>query len=69
MAGKKTTPKGANGSGRSPKTTAASALAQAPVRRSERTEASRSRRTLSADELALRAWKTTYKNSRRHGDA
>lgn len=52
------------------KSSAASSLAQAPIRRSDRTEASRSRRTHpSADELGLRAWKATYKNSRKNGEA
>lgn len=51
--------------GRHAKTSAASALAQAPVKRSERNESSRSRRAQpSADELGLRAWETTYKNSK-----
>lgn len=50
-------------SGRYVKKTAASALVQAPVRRDGRTESSRSSRTrTSADALAQRAWKTTYRN-------
>lgn len=69
MAGRKTTAKssraGGRANGHNPKTSAASALAQAPVKRSERNEASRSRRARpSADELGLRAWRTTYKNSK-----
>lgn len=68
MAGKKTTAKSsgaANGrsNGRHPKTSAVSALAQAPVDRSERNESSRSRRAQpTADELGQLAWETTYRN-------
>lgn len=74
MAGRKGSGKGSRvlgrADGRSARTTAASALAQAPVERSQRTEPARSRRTHSpADELALRAWQTTYKNSRKSGEA
>lgn len=44
---------------------AAGGLSQATISRSSRNEKSSQRRTeLSADELALRAWKTTYKNRR-----
>ena len=51
--------------GRHAKTSAASAIAQAPIERSDRSEAARSRRAQpSADELALRAWATTYKNGK-----
>ena len=70
MTGRKTTSKRSNGSAskisnRTVKTTAASALTQASIPRADRTEKSRSRRTrATADELGLRAWKTTYQNSR-----
>ena len=51
--------------GRVARSSAASALTQAPLDRSDRNESSRSRRTPpSADELALRAWEKTYKNSK-----
>lgn len=51
--------------GRHAKTSAASALTQATVDRSQRSETSRPRRAQpSAGELALRAWETTYKNSK-----
>ncbi len=57
-------------SGRCMKSSAASALTQAPIPRSERSERTRSRRAQpSADELGMRAWKTTYKNSRNNGEA
>ena len=75
MTARKTISKKSDGSaskvnGRNVKTTAASALTQATLPRSERTERSRSRRTTSsADELGLRAWKTTYKNSHNNGEA
>lgn len=50
-------------SGRYVKKTAASSLTQATVRRDSRTESSRSTRIhTSADALAQRAWKTTYRN-------
>jgi hypothetical protein len=69
MAGKKTNAKSSRvvgrSNGRHPKTSAASALAQAPIKRSERSEVSRSRHAQpSADELGLRAWQTTYRNSK-----
>lgn len=52
-------------SGRYVGKTAGSSLAQAPMPRGDRSESSRSRRAEpSADELGLRAWKTTYKNSK-----
>lgn len=51
--------------GRTARPSAASALTQAPVRRSDRNEPSRSRGSRpSADELGLRAWRTTYRNSK-----
>lgn len=70
MAGKKTNTKTSrvvgSTNGRHSKRSAASALAQAPVKRSDRTETSRSRsgQSSSADELGLRAWWTTYRNSK-----
>lgn len=69
MAGKKSTEKSSRTVGRvnrrSGRTSAASALTQAPLERSQRSEPSRSRRTQpSADELGLRAWQTTYRNSK-----
>jgi len=69
MAGRKSTEKSSRVVGRandrSARTSAASALTQAPLERSQRSEPSRSRRAQpSADELGLRAWQTTYKNSK-----
>lgn len=74
MTARKTISKKNNGSaskvsGRNGRTSAASALTQATISRSARTEKSRSRRTTAADELGLRAWKTTYKNSHDNGEA
>jgi hypothetical protein len=70
MAGKKGNAKSSGAApgrsnGRNAKTSAASALTQATIERSQRSETSRSRRAPpSADELALRAWETTYKNNK-----
>ncbi|HEX8353154.1 MAG TPA: hypothetical protein VF611_09660 [Pyrinomonadaceae bacterium] len=51
--------------GRNAKTSVASALTQVTIERSQRSETSRSSRAQpSADELALRAWETTYKNNK-----
>jgi hypothetical protein len=70
MAGKKTTAKSssaANGrsNGHGPKTVAAHTLAQTS-KTTKRVKAAGARRAQpSADELALRAWQTTYNNSRK----
>ena len=61
---KDATKTGRKANGRYQRKTAAGALTQAPVARRPESNGRSHRAQLTADELGLRAWKTTYEKSR-----